>query len=83
MGEICSKLTINTPEWRWWSRSGIFIVNFERRRSGIFIVNFEQILQFLNKISLFLKKKTFHIVFERVNAKWKDSQSSRHLPAHS
>ena len=26
--EICSKLTINIPEWH-WRRSGIFIVNFE------------------------------------------------------
>ena len=27
--EICSKLTINTPERRQWRRSGVFIVNFE------------------------------------------------------
>ena len=27
--EICSKLTIKTPERRQWSRSGVFIVNFE------------------------------------------------------
>ena len=27
--EICSKLTINTPERRHWRRSDIFIVNFE------------------------------------------------------
>ena len=27
--EICSKLTINTPELRQWRRSGVFIVNFE------------------------------------------------------
>ena len=27
--EICSKLTIKTPEWRHWRRSGVFIVNFE------------------------------------------------------
>ena len=26
--EICSKLTIMTPEWRQWHRSGVFIVNF-------------------------------------------------------
>ena len=27
--EICSNLTIKTPEWRQWRRSGVFIVNFE------------------------------------------------------
>ena len=27
--EICSKLTINTPERRHWRRSGVFTVNFE------------------------------------------------------
>ena len=28
-GEICSKLTIKTPEQRHWPRSGDFIVNFK------------------------------------------------------
>ena len=28
--EICSKLTIKTPERGHWCRSGVFIVNFER-----------------------------------------------------
>ena len=28
-GEICSKLTIKTPEWRQWRYYGVFIVNFE------------------------------------------------------
>ena len=27
--EICSKLTIKTPEGHYWRRSGVFIVNFE------------------------------------------------------
>ena len=27
--DICSKLTIKTPERRHWRRSGVFIVNFE------------------------------------------------------
>ena len=27
--EICSKLTIKTPELRQWRSSGVFIVNFE------------------------------------------------------
>ena len=39
--EICSELTINTPERR---RSGVFIVNFEHI-SNLFLVfiNFEQV----------------------------------------
>ena len=28
--EICSKLTIKTPEWRHWRRSVVFIINFEQ-----------------------------------------------------
>ena len=28
--EICSMLTIITPEWRHWRRSGALIVNFEQ-----------------------------------------------------
>ena len=27
--EICSKLTIKTPERHEWRRSGVFIINFE------------------------------------------------------
>ena len=27
--EICSKLTVKTPQQRHWRRSGVFIVNFE------------------------------------------------------
>ena len=27
--EICSELTVKTPEQRQWRRSGVFIVNFE------------------------------------------------------
>ena len=27
--EICSEVTIKTPEWRHWRHSGVFIVNFE------------------------------------------------------
>ena len=43
--EICSKLTIKTPERRHhWHRSGVFIVNFEHisHCSSVSIVNFEQ-----------------------------------------
>ena len=35
--EICSKLTINTPERRQWRRSGVFIVNF-KHISHLFLV---------------------------------------------
>ena len=28
--EVCSKLTIKTPERRHWRRSGVFIVKFEQ-----------------------------------------------------
>ena len=27
--EVCSKLTVKTPEQRYWNRSGVFVVNFE------------------------------------------------------
>ena len=30
MCKICLKLTVNTAEQRQWSRSGLFIVNFEQ-----------------------------------------------------
>ena len=30
MCEVCSKLTIKTPERRQWRHSGLFIVNFEQ-----------------------------------------------------
>ena len=30
MCEMCSKLTIKTPEWRHWHRSGVFIVTLNR-----------------------------------------------------
>ena len=35
--EICSKLTIKTPERPQWRRSSVFIVNFEQVLTGIFI----------------------------------------------
>ena len=40
--EICSKLTIKTPERR-HGRSGVFIVNFEHISHLVSIVNFEQV----------------------------------------
>ena len=43
--EICSKLTIKTPERQHLRRSGVFIVNFEDvfYLVLVFIVNFEQV----------------------------------------
>ena len=45
--EICSRLTIKTPErrhWHRWRRSGVFIVNYEHITcSSVSIVNFEQV----------------------------------------
>ena len=45
-GEICSKLTLRTPERRLSRRSGVFIVNFEyisHPFPSVFIVDFEQV----------------------------------------
>ena len=44
--EICSKLTIKTPERRYWRHSGVFIVNFKHISDllQVFLfVNFEQV----------------------------------------
>ena len=47
MCEICSKLTIKTPERRQWHRSGVFIVNFEHIShlfpSVSIVVDFQQV----------------------------------------
>ena len=45
MCQICSKLTINISERRQWSRSGVFIVNFEHITlfSSVSIINLEQV----------------------------------------
>ena len=40
--EICSKLTIKTPERRQWHRSGVFIVNFEHISLAISVTPFNQ-----------------------------------------
>ena len=55
--EICSELTIKTPEQRHWHRSGVFIVNFEYIShlvlSSVSVVNFEQVIA--NWINIFSK----------------------------
>ena len=40
MCEICSKLTIKTPEQRHWRRSSVFVVNFEQISFFVFVVVF-------------------------------------------
>ena len=35
--EICSKLSIKTPEWGQWHRSGVFIVNFEHTSHHVLV----------------------------------------------
>ena len=57
--EICSKLTINTPERRQWHRPGLFIVNFE------YISHF--VLVFLSLILNMRRLKAFHrsIILQR------------------
>ena len=44
--EICSKVTLKTPELHQWRRSGVFIVNFEHISNfakNVSIDNFEQV----------------------------------------
>ena len=44
--EICSKLTVKTPEWRHWLRYGVFILNLEHVLhlvSEVSGVNFEHV----------------------------------------
>ena len=36
--EMCSKLTIKTPERRHWRRSGVFIVNFEHNSHLVLVL---------------------------------------------
>ena len=45
VNEICSKLTIKTPELHQWRHFGVFIVNFEHILY-IVIVNSEQVIFF-------------------------------------
>ena len=45
--KTCSKLRIKTPDWRYWCRSGVFIVNFEKI-SNLFFFFFVFLLLTLN-----------------------------------
>ena len=47
--EICSKITLKTPELRQWRRSGVFIVNFEHvivgwvKIKGVYLLQTKQV----------------------------------------
>ena len=59
-GEICSKLTIMTPERRQWPRSGVFIVYliiFYTLLTQVSVVNFEQV-----NVSWETSKKSFYFL---------------------
>ena len=55
--EICLKLTIKTPEWRYWRCSGVFIVNFEHI-SHLFLM----FLLLIRTSKCWLYLGTFHAV---------------------
>ena len=51
--EICSKLTIKTPEWSHWRRSSVFIVSFEHFTSfsSVSIIDFNKYMRTGNAIN--------------------------------
>ena len=69
--EICSKVTIKTPERRHWLCSGVFIVTFEHI-SHLFLVFLLLTLnnQMLVQMCSHLKGKSFVICFWKINM-WK------------
>ena len=53
--EICSKLTIKTPEWRHWCCSGVFIVDFEQvNGQQVFQLFSHMVVQFFKILVVFL-----------------------------
>ena len=62
MCEICSKLTLETPEQRQWRCSGFFIVNFEQIsqiEGGVSIAQMSLMLNITNT-SLFWTHPTYN-----------------------
>ena len=62
--EICSKLTIKTPERRHWRRFGVFIVNFEQvnvdwERDWDFRIEMEITIKFVGK---YVKNNTWRLL---------------------
>ena len=58
--EICSKLTIKTPERRHWRRSGVFIINFEH------ISHLEQVDAHRLKVTYALQKRVKYLHLEHL-----------------
>ena len=54
--EICSKLTIKTPERRHWRRSGVFIVNFEHISDPVLVF-------LLLTLSMYMPIGSFNSIF--------------------
>ena len=66
MCEICSKLTIKTPERLYWHHSSVFVVNFSCSR--VSTVNFEQ-----GSVPWDVNFKTFGDVTSVDSLMWVDS----------
>ena len=54
--EICSKLTLKTPERHYWRRSGVFIVNAERISLLLLLLLLST--RYFNKLGLAFPKVT-------------------------
>ena len=70
--EICWKLTIKTPEWRHWHRSGVFIVNFDH----IFHLVLAFLLLTLSKyVQVGLEQNLVYQVLVYTASSWKYKQA--------
>ena len=67
-----SKLSLETPEWRHWRRSGVFIVNFEHiPHSSVTIVDGELVFVYLIKCKESCSQVFYKVRFLRNIAKLK------------
>ena len=70
--EMYSKLSLETPEWRHWRRSGVFIVNFEHiPHSSVTIVDWELVFVYLIKCKESYSQVFYKVRFQRNIAKLK------------
>ena len=75
--EICSTLTIKTPERRHWRRSGVFIVNF--KYISHLVLNFLSLTWNMYCASLAIYKSCVSTAnFQQVNADWVESYLGPH-----